>query len=150
MDSAGGNLRRRPIACSIPEIAPSKRCCSQKLTQDKITDNIKGSGKSNTFDTKKINTLHTMAPPNAETQVVDNLAEQVEKIDLKQLGREKGRYLVYPEKTVSHCSNNGVNDKYTKHFYSTPNLNHLSTRTLACALIPRRLLFTTMPRRYLT
>lgn len=43
----------------------------------------------------------TMAPPNTDTQVLDNLAEQVEKIDLKQLGREKGRYLVYPEKTVN-------------------------------------------------
>ncbi|KAI9259455.1 hypothetical protein BDA99DRAFT_560886 [Phascolomyces articulosus] len=35
-----------------------------------------------------------MAPPNAEA-----LAQEIEKIDLKQLAREKGRYLVYPETT---------------------------------------------------
>ena len=36
-----------------------------------------------------------MAPPNAEI-----LAQEVEKIDLKQLARKKGRYLVYPETKV--------------------------------------------------
>lgn len=46
-----------------------------------------------------------MAPPNTETNTVQDsqLAQELEeKLDLKQLAREKGRYLVYPDTKV--CS----------------------------------------------
>lgn len=44
-----------------------------------------------------------MAPPNTETTSVQDsqLAQELEqKLDLKQLAREKGRYLVYPDTKV--------------------------------------------------
>lgn len=40
-----------------------------------------------------------MAPPNTDSVAV--LAQEVEKIDLKKLAREKGRYLVYPDTKVT-------------------------------------------------
>lgn len=47
-----------------------------------------------------------MAPPNTETNTVQEsqLAQELdEKLDLKQLAREKGRYLVYPDTKVCSC-----------------------------------------------
>ena len=45
-----------------------------------------------------------MAPPNTETTSAQDsqLAQELDqKLDLKQLAREKGRYLVYPDTKVS-------------------------------------------------
>jgi hypothetical protein len=88
-----------------------------------------------------------MAPNTTDTQ--ESVTEQFQKLDLKKLAREHGRYQVFPK--VSVRKRRGIMHVQllliTRQYYSTLLLNPLYIMMLQSLVIPRRLLFMTMLKR---
>jgi hypothetical protein len=71
--------------------------------------NIKrGSIQQPFFKKLSIKLFFIMSPPNSTDSTVESVSEQFQKLDLKKLAREQGKYQVYPKLSVS------IHAKYKK------------------------------------